>query len=347
MCAAVLAVGSLAACQWRSTCATTCVEARPNEPSGRQRRVETCPKTNTQAANLQPTRIRRAKDGAEMVLVPDGTFQAGAIPQDETALDEELPRKALEMRAFYLDATEVTNGQFSAFVRATAYRTQSEVEGYSRLYDWKRANRIVLGAKWDTVDREMYSDGVWSDLPVVLVSGTDALAYARWAGARLPTEMEFERALRGTHGADSLYPWGDASVPPIRFGNYYSVELGDLHPAVRESFGGRGTPLRSYVDGFAHRAPVRSYLPNESGVFDLSGNVTEIVSYDRSIGPSMREALVDATHGLFMLRGGSFAEFELHGLRNSSRNWLVDGHAREGFVGFRLARDGFSMNGAK
>jgi formylglycine-generating enzyme required for sulfatase activity len=227
-----------------------------------------------------------------MVFIPGGEFTMGA-DGSEALLDERPPHR-VRVRAFFLDATEVTNAQFAAFVRATGYVTTAErtpdaadllrqlpaatppppkellVPGalvFTPPPDATLADhphtwwRFVPGASWrHPLGPDSTIDGK-DDHPVVQVSFDDAQAYARWAGKRLPTEAEWEFAARG--GLDGKpYIWGDRREPsPAR--PPANLWDGDFP---------RRNELR---DGHAHTAKVGSFPANGYGLFDMAGNVWE------------------------------------------------------------------------
>lgn len=229
-----------------------------------------------------------------MVLIPAGEFTMGSTDRD--AKPDEQPRHRVRISAFLLDATEVTNAQFRAFVAATGYVTTAErapdaaeilkqmppgtpapppetlVPGslvytpslQSQLGDnphswW----RFVPGADWRHPRGPGSSIAGLDDHPVVHVSYDDATAYARWAGKRLPTEAEWEYAARG--GLDGKpYVWGEQRLPAG--GEPANIWQGDF---PREN-------LRR--DGYEATAPVRSFAANGYGLHDMSGNVWEWVA---------------------------------------------------------------------
>ena len=147
-------------------------------------------------------------DGMEMVYIPAGTFLMGSSSDDPDTYPDEFPQHEVYLDAFWIDRTEVTNAMYAAFLNA---------EG----------NRSEGGATWlDADDYGVWieeSSGEWSpmsgyeDHPVVEVTWYGAKAYCEWAGRRLPTEAEWEKAARGEDGR--LYPWGDDS-PNCNLANY-------------------------------------------------------------------------------------------------------------------------------
>lgn len=130
-------------------------------------------------------------DGKEMVFVSGGVFVMGSNNDDARY----APEHNVEVADFYLDRWPVTNAEYKAFIDATGYQVPD--------YDVSWCD--TLPYNWDS-DGRMYPEGK-ADHPVVLVTWDDAMAYAAWAGKRLPTEAEWERAARGLNGR--RYPWGD------------------------------------------------------------------------------------------------------------------------------------------
>ena len=225
-------------------------------------------------------------DGCELVLIPAGPFTMGAT------------RRVVHLDAFYIDRTPVTNLQFQTFLEVTGYRPEDASAGRF-LAHWPRGK----------LPREL------AHHPVVFVSWLDAKAYAAWAGKRLPTEAEWEKAARGTDGRK--YPWGKGEPTPAR------ANFGKQH---------RGTlPVASFPAG---RSPY--------GVLDLAGNVwewcddTDDPLFYRE-GPSHNPHSTRRTdrHSLVM-RGGAWM-YGAQALRTYSRTSFKP-HYRFAGGGFRCAR---------
>lgn len=216
-----------------------------------------------------------------MVWIPGGTFWMGS---DEGSPDER-PRHEVTVRGFYMDATEVTNEAFEKFVQATGYVTVAEKAPRAEDFPGVPAEKLVAGAvvfapppgevplenhfawwEYRPGANWKHPEGPGSDLrgrgkhPVVHVCWEDAVAYARWAGKRLPTEAEWEFAARG--GLDGqTYGWGTEVTP------------GGQHRA--NIWQGRFPNENLCGDGHRATAPVASYLPNGYGLHDMAGNVWE------------------------------------------------------------------------
>lgn len=161
---------------------------------------------------------------SEMVLVPAGPFTMGSDDGDP----EDAPAQTIDLPAFEIDKFEVTNDDFALFVEATGYQTFAEVQGASQ--DWRN-----------------YAEGKGNH-PVVKVTWNDAVAFCEWAGKRLPTEQEWEKAARGDDGRS--YPWG----------NDFDATLANV-----KDTGLRGTTAVGSFPGGA----------SPYGVEDIAGNVWE------------------------------------------------------------------------
>ena len=210
-----------------------------------------------------------------MVELPGGTFLMGNDEPDANPFDGEGPVRQVTVSPFRMDATAVDNEQFARFVEATGHVTTAERDGWSFVFgpfvpEALRASAqpvpatpwwwAVTGATWSQPEGPGTSLEGRLDHPVVHVSHEDALAFAAWAGKRLPTEAEWEFAARG--GLDgATYPWGDELIADERWrcniwqGEFPSVDTGE--------------------DGHRGTAPVRSFEPNGFGLFQMVGNVWE------------------------------------------------------------------------
>jgi formylglycine-generating enzyme required for sulfatase activity len=226
-----------------------------------------------------------------MVWIPGGEFSMGSEATDDGlcampgVTRDAVPIHRVAVDGFWMDATEVTNEQFARFVAATNYVTIAErkptqeefptappenlVAGSTvftptpqsvELNDYFQWWSYVHGADWrhpagpggDLAGREKF--------PVVQVAYADCVAYAQWAGKRLPTEAEWEFAARGG-AAGKRYPWGDELQPKGKWmANIYQGHF----------------PVKDIAaDGFAGLAPVAQFPPNAYGLYDVAGNVWE------------------------------------------------------------------------
>jgi sulfatase modifying factor 1 len=230
-----------------------------------------------EARRLPPT-------NAEMVFVPGGDWSIGCAPSDSECFADERPRTTAPGRAgFWLDATEVTAGQYRRYVQATGAKPPAAV-GFA----------------------------VGDDEPVVNVSWGEAVAFCTWADKRLPTEIEWETAARGTL-SDATFSAGAAI---------------DHDRANLAGTGGR--------DRWAKLAPVGSFERNSIGIFDMAGNVWEWCEdwYDTKPHTGGDDTAPAGT--LRVLKGGAFNS-TVKSLRISNRGRFAP-TTRHEFIGFRCAR---------
>jgi sulfatase modifying factor 1 len=230
-----------------------------------------------------------------MVFIPGGEFLRGrshALPDDNlkwfpTLMKDDRPVRAIYIDPFYLDEHEVTNDQYAEFVKATNHRPP---------YNWPKG-QVPQGQ---------------GKFPVVDVSWDDAAAYARWAGKRLPTEAEWERACRGLD-TGKKYPWGDRE-PVKTDARYNAPEEGP--------------------------AAVCQFARNYFGLCDMAGNVWEWCSdwYDKDYYRSApgRNPLGPAAGLYRVLRGGSWADLPKY-LTCAYRSWARPAE-RSPNIGFRCAK---------
>lgn len=199
-----------------------------------------------------------------MTLLPGGEFLMGA----EAEMPYEAPVHKVMLKPFWIDQKEVTVADFERFISETKYVTEAENFGWSGVFDeksseWTRGD----GANW------RYPDGgkipAPPNEPVTQVSWNDAVAYAKWAKKRLPTEAEWEYAARGGL-VSKKFAWGDELLPN---GN-----------PVANWWQGYFPEKNTAEDGFSKRAPVGSFAPNGYGLYDVTGNVWEWTSdwYDEN-----------------------------------------------------------------
>jgi formylglycine-generating enzyme required for sulfatase activity len=284
-----------------------------------------------------PTLSSRMDAPPGMVWIPAGEFTMGSDAPD--AWPDEGPPHRVFVDGFWMDKHEVTNAEFRRFVEATDYVTMAErrpdVEELLRqsppgtpappeedlvpgslvftpperpvpLDDYTQWWKWTPGADWRHPEGAGSSIEGKDDHPVVHVSWDDAVAYASWAGKRLPTEAEWERAARG--GLDGKrYVWGDE--PPTEqaiFANIWQGHFPDRNTAR---------------DGFVRTAPVGSFSPNGFGLYDMAGNVWEWCAdwYRRDLyrtragqvakdpsGPEQGQDVTRPYAPLRVQRGGSF-----------------------------------------
>lgn len=231
-----------------------------------------------------------------MVWISGAVFNLGAVVQDKMAMKHEKPSNIVSVDGFYMDIHEVTNAQFKKFVDETGYITTAEREleweemkkqlpagtpkphdsimkpgsltfmktknSVPNLYDFSQWWNWTVGANWRQPHGANSSIERKEDFPVVHIAYEDALAYCKWIGRRLPTETEWELAARGKQ-LNSIHFWGDDVT---KLGQYANTWEGEF-------------PVENLkADGYELLAPIKSYLPNDNGLYDITGNVWEWTS---------------------------------------------------------------------
>ena len=256
-------------------------------------------------------------------LIPAGPFVMGT-DTEAWALDNERPAHRVDVPAFHIDRAPVTNGEYAAFIAAGGYDDarwwspagwdHRQAAGLSAPAHWRRDGDGWAATVFGRTER------VVDDEPVVHVCFYEAEAYTAWAGKRLPTETEWEKAARydPESGRSRRYPWGDES-PEARHAN-----LGQRHL--------RPARVGAYPDGVS-----------PAGVHQLIGDVWEWTSSDFRGYPGFAAFPYREYSEVFfgpdykVLRGGSFGT-DRSACRGTFRNWDYP-IRRQIFSGFRCARD--------
>jgi len=242
--------------------------------------------------SVEPPTVVSAADGMELINIPGGAYLMGSKRDITLAEEDELPQHWIYLEDFWIDRTEVTNRMYSMCVNAGA--CQPPGEGGSK-------TRFVY-----------YGDANFDGYPVIYTTWEDAQSYCQWAGRRLPSEAEWEKASRGIDGR--IYPWGD--LPPNRSLLNFNNHVGDT------------VPVGSYSDG-----------ESPYGVFDMAGNVAEWVrdwySADYYFTSPSYNPLGPPAGTYRVIRGGSWFS-KINAVRTAFRLWNISNLQSE-FTGFRCA----------
>jgi formylglycine-generating enzyme required for sulfatase activity len=229
-------------------------------------------------------------DEVERVLIPAGEFTMGHNSGYDT-----LPVRRINLPAFYIDKYEVTNKRYKRFIDATGYKVPWSQDPAAAAYVWDWQQRI-------------YPQGRGDD-PVVLVSWDDAQAFCAWAGKRIPTEAEWEKAARGPQGKP--YPWGNDWAK----GKANSAESGIKQTA----------PMGSFKEDVS-----------EYGVHDLAGNVSEWVEEWFAPYPGNPMTSYEERNKYRVLRGGSWDY--AHSIANGYHRQYALPQSQMTAIGFRCVK---------
>ena len=273
----------------------------------------------------------------ESVIILAGSYLMGSLPSEQGRAENEGPQHRVTFRrGFAIGLREVSVGEFRDFVGNTGYRTTAERDGHSIVYD-HYSGRL---AEKDGVNWNHTYEGALAQPndPVIHVSWNDAQAYVAWLASgtgkayRLPTESEFEFALRGGRG--SRYWWGDGTPASV-------VENISGENDISRSRRHWSVAFPGYGDKFWGPAPVGSFSPNPYGLLDIGGNVGEWVRdcwHDTYIrAPLEGEAWVNPGCDLHVIRGGYWASSPDQ--TRSAFRLFAKPNYHDARTGFRIAKD--------
>lgn len=263
----------------------------------------TQPSMISPTASLMPSEIETTvvDQGSEMVFIPQGEFQMGCDPEHNGGFScppDELPLHTVFLADYYIDRHEVTNAKYEECVK-----------------DGKCEAPKKVGSESQT---SYYDNPAFADYPVIYVTWSDADAYCKYVGKRLPSEAEWEKAVRGT--SIKTYPWGD-SKPTCTLANVFNTASGSTCSGDTQVVG-------SYPDG-----------KSQFGVMDMAGNVFEWVndwysdSYYKNASSNNPTGPTEGTYRV--LRGGGWSSNGVF-LRTASRSYDPDFNNSKD-TGFRCA----------
>jgi len=285
----------------------------------------------------------------DMIYIKGHRFSMGTNSGEGFKDDLEGPKVSVDLEDFFIDSTTVTNQDFYDFFLDTGYVTDAERYGSSnvfyKLLNGENRNRYptishkklwheVPGANWRKPEGDNSSINERMAHPVVHVSRNDALAFAKWAGKRLPTEAEWEFAARGGH-ENLRYPWGNNLYENNEF--HANIWQGDFPSENTEE------------DGYLGTAPSKMYAPNDYGVYQMSGNVWEwclnpgrikLHEFQEKNAMQFAKDHQMPSNDVYALRGGSFLCHHSHcnRYRVAGRN-ANSAESSSSNIGFRCVKD--------
>ncbi len=261
----------------------------------------------------------------EMIYFEGGTFTMGS----NHGLPQESPEHQVTLQPFYIDKSLVTVEQFSLFVEAENFKTEAEKFGDSGVFNFEEQKwELLPGAFWKKPFGPAGSDAELNH-PVTHVSWNDAVAYAKWAGKRLPSEAEWEYAARSGKNSGNKFSWGDkVSVNGKYFANTWQGTLSA--PEI--------------LDGFMYTSPIGTFGETEAGLTDMGGNVWQWCSDTYKSYPGNRTPEREDP-AIKVIRGGSFF-FDEYG----ENSFSVSGRSKNSHetslfnTGFRCAKNALKTN---
>lgn len=260
-----------------------------------------------------------------MVYIQGGVVQIGS----DEGMEQERPSFWAKVHPFLMDVHPVTVGEFRKFINATHFKTEAEKFGNGGVIDESTDQQWILkdGANWHHPIGPDFPSAP-DNHPVTQVSWNDANAYAKWAGKRLPCEIEWEHAARNARNSRDIYPWGN----DIQTQGKYNANI------WQGKF-----PVKNYnEDGFLYTSPVGIFGKTPLGLTDMSGNVWEWQSnlkfnYEALFRSTAKEGDLSNERAE---RGGSFLcePTWCHGYRVSGRSSSTP-ETSLFHVGFRCVKD--------
>jgi len=277
-----------------------------------------------------------------MIVVPAGTYSVGSPTNEPGRYPNERPMEPQVLGTFAIGETEITRGQFAAFVKATSHDMTGGCYTPGNLDDL--LSDVDPKANWLSPGFEQTDEH-----PVVCVSWNDAQAFAKWLSDktgkqyRLSSELDWEVAARG--GTVTPFFWGNVAEAGCGYMNGGDLSLGEEWPQwARSTEKARQTIEPNAVlvqckDGHAFTSPVKSYLPNPFGLFDMAGNVWEWVldCGDKQSAAGDEPIAATSACNRRRTRGGSWDDWPVD-LRSGVRKRLEPSFRRND-TGFRLVRE--------
>jgi formylglycine-generating enzyme len=262
---------------------------------------------------------------SEMVLIPAGNVQIGSAE----GFPHELPQFWASIKSFLMDKNLVTVAQFRKFIKATGYQTEADKFGNAGIINDETDKQWILldGANWEYPLGKNQPQAP-DNHPVTQVSWNDANAYAKWAGKRLPCEIEWEHAARNARNARTKYAWGE----DIQTNGKWNANI----------WQGKFPIHNDNEDQYAYTSPVGAFGKTELGLTDMSGNVWQWMANRKfDYAALFKEKINENDISVeYAERGGSFLcePTWCHGYRVSGRS-SSSGETSLFHVGFRCVKD--------
>ena len=294
-------------------------QSKNTSPAESNENIKPAPEEKVVKQKPEISEDRNSK-GNEMIFLEGGIFEMGS----ENGLPNERPVHEIKIKAFYIDKSPVTVKQFRSFIQSTGYKTEAEKFGDSGVFNLDHNKwELLPGTTWRKPMGPSGPDAE-DNHPVTHVSWNDAVAYAEWAGKRLPTEAEWEYAACSGKKNKNRFSWGNkVSEDGKYFANTWQGAINS--PDVK--------------DGFLYTSPVGAFGENEAGLTDMGGNVWQWCSDNYKAYPGSNEP-VRENPNVKVIRSGSFFYDQ-----NGEHSFTVTGRSMNSHetslfnTGFRCAKD--------